>query len=155
MLTGKNATMCEYDRLIKLHKTPEHTFLNLRTMDMLEEIGDYSVVLQTPEILLPDDSQFMPDIVARKNGTEKMIYMEVERGVGKDTNYRVQKWVNLYTASNGQIYVVCDTKKAVKALNSEINRALTGYTYSSHLTDLEELQAKKRGKDGSMWIYQR
>lgn len=45
MLTGKNAIECEYDRLIKRHKTPEHTFLNLRTMDILEEIGDYAIVL--------------------------------------------------------------------------------------------------------------
>lgn len=155
MLTGKNAVECEYDRLIKLHKTPEHTFLNLRTMDILEEIGDYSIVLHTPAIRLPDGSQFVPDIVARKNETEEIIYIEVERGAGKDTNYRVQKWVNLFTASKGQIFVVCDTKKAVKAITSEINSALTGYNYDSHLTDLEELQAKKRGKDGSMWIYKR
>lgn len=155
MLTGRNATECEYDRLIKLHKTPEHTFLNLRTMDILEEIGDYSILLHTPAIKLPDSGQFMPDIVARKNGTEEIIYVEVERSTGKDTNFRVQKWVNLWTASSGQIYVVCDTKRAVKTLTSEINSALAGYTYSSHLTDLEELQAKKRGKDGGIWIYQR
>jgi hypothetical protein len=155
MLTGKNAVECEYDRLIKQHKTPEHTFLNLRTMDILEEIGNFAIVLQTPEIRLPDGSQFVPDIVSQKNGTQELIYVEVELGKGKDTEYRVQKWVNLCTASHGQIYVVCDTKKAVKRLTSEINSALAGYVYSSHLTDLEELQAKKRGKDGSMWIYQR
>ena len=155
MLTGRNAVECEYDRLIKLHKTPEHTFLNLRTMDILEEIGDYSIISQNPEMKLSDGRLFIPDIVARKNGTEEVIYVEVERGTGKDTVYRVQKWINFFTASRGQIYVVCDTKKAVKALTSEINSALTGYAYSSHLTDLEELQAKKRGKDGSMWIYQR
>lgn len=97
----------------------------------------------------------MPDIVAQKNGTQELIYVEVELGTGKDTNYRVQKWVNLCTASQGQIYAVCVTKKGVRALTSEINSALSGYTYSSHFTDLEELQAKKRGKDGSMWIYQR
>ncbi len=155
MLTGKNAVECEYDRLIKRHKTPEHTFLNLRTMDILEEIGDYSIVLQTPDIKLPDGSQFVPDIVAQKNGTQELIYVEVELGTGKDTEYRVQKWNNLCTASRGQIYVVCDTKRAVKTLTSEINSALAGYTYNSHLTDLEELQAKKRGKDGGIWIYQR
>lgn len=155
MLTGRNAAECEYDRLIKLHKTPEHTFLNLRAMDILEEIGDYSIVSQTPEMKLPDGSLFVPDIVACKNGIEEVIYVEVERGTGKDTRYRVQKWINFYTASKGQIFVVCDTKKAVKALASEINSALAGYTYNSHLTDLEEIQAKKRGKDGSMWIYQR
>ncbi len=155
MLTGKNPEVCEYDRLIKQHKTPEHTFLNLRTMDILEEIGDYSVIIQTPEIRLSDGSQFVPDIVACKNGTGDLIYVEVERDTGKDTSFRVQKWANLWTASNGQIYVVCDSKRAVKALTSEINSALAGYTYHSHLTDLEELQAKKRGKDGSMWIYQR
>jgi hypothetical protein len=155
MLTGKNAIECEYDRLIKQHKTPEHTFLNLRTMDILEEIGDYSIVVQTPGIKLPDGSLFIPDIIAQKNGTQELIYVEVELGTGKDTSYRVQKWVNLCTVTNGQIYIVCDTKKTVKTLTSEINSALTGYSYSSRLTDLEELQAKKRGKDGSMWIYQR
>lgn len=155
MLTGRNAAECEYDRLIKLHKTPEHTFLNLRTMDILEEIGEYSIVSHTPEMKLPDGNLFIPDIVARQNGTEEVIYVEVERGTGKDISYRVQKWINFYTASNGKIFVVCDTKKAVKALTSEINSALAGYSFNSHLTDLEELQAKKRGKDGSMWIYQR
>jgi hypothetical protein len=155
MLTGKNAAECEYDRLIKLHKTPEHTFLNLRAMDILEEIGNYSIALESPEIKLPDGSQFIPDMVARKNETGQLIYVEVERGTGKDTGYRMQKWINLCVASSGQIYVVCDTKKGAKTLTSEINSALAGYTYHSHLTDLEELQAKKRGKDDSIWIYQR
>ncbi len=155
ILTGKNAMACEYDRLLKQHKTPEHTFLNLRAMDILEELGDYSIELQSPEIKLPDGNLFIPDIVARKNETGQVIYVEVERGTGKDTDYRVQKWINLCVASGGQIYVVCDTKRAAKAITSEINSALAGYTYHSHLTDLEELQIKKRGKDESIWIYQR
>jgi hypothetical protein len=155
MLTGRNAVECEYDRLLMLHKTPEHTFLNMRAMDILEEIGDYSVKLQNPEIKLPDGSLFIPDIVAQKNGTDEVIYVEVERGTGKDTGFRVQKWTNLCAASSGQIYIICDTKRTVKALTSEINSALAGFTYNSHLTDLEELQMKKRGKDGSIWIYQR
>lgn len=155
MLTGRNAIECEYDRLLKLHKTPEHTFLNMRAMDILEDIGDYSVKLQNPEIKLSDGSLFIPDIVVQKSGTDEVIYVEVERGTGKDTGFRVQKWTNLYAASGGRIYIICDTKRTVKALTSEINSALAGYTYHSHLTDLEELQMKKRGKDGSIWIYQR
>lgn len=155
MLTGRNAMACEYDRLLKQHKTPEHTFLNLRAMDILEEMGDYSIELQSPEIKLPDDSLFIPDIVARKNKTGQVIYVEVERGTGKDTGYRIQKWINLCVASGGQIYVICDTKRAAKALTSEMNCALAGYTYNSYLTDLEELQAKKRGRDNSIWVYQR
>ena len=155
MLTGQNPVECEYDRLIKLHKTPEHTFLNLRAMDILEEVGDYAILIQNPVFKIPDGSQFMPDIVARKNGMDEAIYIEVERGTGKDTGYRAQKWNNLCTASAGQIYVICDTKNTVKAILSEINSALLGRTYHSFLTDLEELQDKKRGKDGSMWIYQR
>jgi hypothetical protein len=155
MLTGKNAMACEYDRLLKQHKTPEHTFLNMRAMDILEELGDYSIELKSPEIKLPDGSLFIPDIVARKNETGQVIYVEVERGTGKDTDYRVQKWINFCVASGGQIYVVCDTKRAAKALTSEMNCALAGYTYNSYLTDLEELQAKKRGKDNSIWVYQR
>jgi hypothetical protein len=91
MLTGKNAMACEYDRLLKQHKTPEHTFLNMRAMDILEELGDYSIELQSPEIKLPDGSLFIPDIVARKNETGQVIYVEVERGTGKDTGYRIQK----------------------------------------------------------------
>jgi hypothetical protein len=61
----------------------------------------------------------------------------------------------LCVASGGQIYVICDTRRAAKALTSEMNCALVGYTYNSYLTDLEELQFKKRGKDESIWIYQR
>lgn len=155
MLTGQNPVECEYDRLKKLHKTPEHTFLNLRAMDVLEEVGDYSILVQNPVLEMPDGSQFIPDVVARKNDTDDTIYIEVERGAGKDTAYRAQKWNNLCTASVGKIYVICDTKHTVKAVLSEINSALSGRAYHSFLTDLEELQDKKRGKDGSMWIYQR
>ena len=155
MLTGQNPVECEYDRLIKLHKTPEHTFLNLRAMDILEEVGEYAILAQNPVLKMPDGSQFIPDIVARKNGTNEAIYIEVERGTGKDTGYRAQKWNNFCTASAGNIYVICDTKHTVKATLSEINSALSGRAYHSFLTDLEELQDKKRGKDGSMWIYQR
>lgn len=155
MLTGQNPVECEYDRLIKLHKTPEHTFLNLRAMDILEEVGDYTILVQNPVLKMPDGSQFIPDIVAMKNGTDEAIYIEVERGTGKDTGYRAQKWNNLCTTSAGKIYVICDTKHTVKAILSEINSALSGRAYHSFLTDLEELQDKKRGKDGSMWIYQR
>ena len=63
-------------------------------MDILEEIGDYSIEFQSPEIKLPDGSLFIPDIVARKNETGQVIYVEVERGTGKDIGYRVQKWIN-------------------------------------------------------------
>jgi hypothetical protein len=89
---------------------------------------------------------------SRKNETDQVIYVKVERGTGKDTGYRIQKWINLCVASGGQIYVICDTKRAAKALTSEMNCALAGYTYNSYLTDLEELQAKKRGRDNSTTV---
>jgi hypothetical protein len=124
-------------------------------MDILEEVGDCTILVQNPTLKMPDGSQFIPDIVARKNGTDEAIYIEVERGARKDTTYRAQKWNNLCTASAGKIYVICDTKNTVKSTLSEMNSALSGRAYHSFLTDLEELQDKKRGKDGSMWIYQR
>jgi hypothetical protein len=131
---------------------PVHFF---RTIPVLEEVGDYSILVQNPVLEMPDGSQFIPDVVAWKNDTDDTIYIEVERGTGKDTGYRAQKWNNLCTASAGRIYVICDTKHTVKAVLSEINSALSGRSYHSFLTDLEELQDKKRGNDGSMWIYQR
>jgi len=155
LLTGLNAVECEYDRLLRRHKSPEHTYLNLVVKGILED-GGYLVLLDAPEILLPGGEKFEPDITAQEIASGKIIFIEVERDTNKDETYRIQKWRNLCAASNGQIYIFCDTNKFMKgSLISQVNEALSGLKYSSHFSSVEGINNHERGVNGSIWLKER
>ena len=155
LLTGQNAVECDYDRLLRRHKSPEHTYLNLVVKGILED-GGYQVLLDAPEILLPGGEKFEPDITAQEIASGKIIFIEVERDTNKDETYRIQKWRNLCAASNGQIYIFCDTNKFMKgSLISQVNEALSGLKYSSHFSSVEGINNHERGVNGSIWLKER
>ena len=153
MITGQNALPCEYDRLLRRHKSPEHTYLNILVRELLENVGGYRVLLEAAEITLPGGGKFEPDITAHHLETGEVIFVEVERDTNKDEAYRIQKWKHLYSASNGQIYVFCDKSKFMKGtIISEINQALTGLKFSSHFSSVEGIRNGERGENGSIWL---
>ncbi|HOU00420.1 MAG TPA: hypothetical protein PLE00_07065, partial [Anaerolineaceae bacterium] len=88
--------------------------------------------------------------------TGEVIFVEVERDVSKDQISRKMKWMKFYEASNGNLYVFCDNLNCQRAIQGEINLALSGLNYSSFLTNLHGLRNGKRAtKDGSIWFSQR
>lgn len=156
LLTGQNAVECEYDRLLRRHKSPEHTYLNLVVKEILENKGGYRILLDAPELTLPNGDKFEPDITAQEIATNEIIFVEVERNTSKDEAYRVEKWRNLCAASNGEIYIFCDTNKYMKGtLIGKVNEALTGLKYSSHFSSVEGINNHERGVNGSIWLKER
>ncbi len=156
MLTGVNARECEFDELIKHHKSPEHTLLNLMVRDQLVNIGGYEILLDSPGLTLPDGEKFVPDIVAMDTAKSEVLYIEVERNAGKDEAYRIQKWRNFYSATHGKIFIYCDRSSFMKnKLIGEVNQALKDYHYSSYFSNYEDVFKGIRGPDGGIWIQKR
>jgi hypothetical protein len=151
-LAGYQALENEYDRLIRKHKSPEHTVLNIQAAEALIEFGDYEVIEQAPDIQLPDGSVFIPDLVARHRRTGETIFVEVERDTGKNRGTRIVKWKNVLNATNGNIFVICDNISCERAIQTEINQALEGFRFNSRLTNINSLRKGKRAQDGGIWL---
>lgn len=154
LLTGQNAKECEVDVLMRLHKSPEHTMLNLKVKEYLEQSGLYEVMLISPVLTLPDGHKFEPDITATEIDTGEIIYIEVEREANKDKRTRIQKWQNLYAASNGKIRVICDKPGFMADLLSEINAALSGFRFFTFMSNMEEIENTLKTK-GRIWVKER
>jgi len=150
-LSGQIPKENEYDHLICHHSTPEHTILNIQSSEILEEAG-YLIKAQAQKIQLPNGSTFIPDIVAVDRSSGELIFIEVEHDVNKGQTARKLKWMNLYEASNGSLYVFCDNLTCQRAIQGEINLALGGLTYNSFLTNLHGLRAGKSSENGSIWL---
>ncbi|MCC7571245.1 hypothetical protein KO465_07985 [Candidatus Micrarchaeota archaeon] len=151
-LTGKPPKENEYEWLIRRHSSSEHTILNIQVAEILADAG-YLIKGQAQEIRLSNGGTFIPDITAIDQSTGELVFVEVERDVHKDQMARKQKWMNLYEASNGNLYIFCDNLTGQRAIQGEINLALGGLIYNSFLTNLHGLRNGKRSeKDGSIWL---
>ena len=151
-LTGNAPIENEYERLIRRHKSPEHTLLNIQAAEALVEFGGYRITEQAPEIQLPDGSLFIPDLVVVDQRNGEMIFVEVERDANKDRGARVRKWKNVLNATNGNIYVMCDNISCERAIQAEINIALGDARFNSHLTNLNSIRKGKPSQSGGIWL---
>jgi len=154
LLSGKNALECEFDALMKRHKSPEHTLLNMKAREFLEDHQVYQVLLEAAALVLPDGHKFEPDITARDISTGELVYIEVEREANKDTQTRIQKWQNFYTASHGNVRVICDKPGFMRKLSSEINFALSGQRFATYISNIEEMEETLAAK-GHIWVMER
>lgn len=154
LLLGKNAMECEFDVLMKRHKSPEHTLLNMKVREFLEDHQVYQVLLEAAALVLPDGHKFEPDITARDKSTGELVYIEVEREANKDTQTRIQKWQNFYAASHGNIRVICDKPGFMRKLASEINFALAGQRFATYISNIEEMEETLAAK-GHIWVMER
>ena len=115
----------------------------------------YQLRGQAQEIQLANGETLIPDIIASDPKNGEVIFIEVERDVNKDQMSRKQKWMKIYEASNGNLYVFCDNLKCQRAIQGEINVALGELVYNSFLTNLHGLRNEKRSEiDGSIWLSQ-
>ena len=155
VLTGKIPKENEFDALIRHHSSPEHTILNIQAGEILVYEG-YKIRGRAQTINLSNGETYIPDIIAVDPKTGEVIFVEVERDVSKDQISRKTKWMKFYEASNGNLYVFCDNLNCQRAIQGEINLALSGLNYNSFLTNLHGLRNGKRAtKDGSIWVSQR
>ena len=155
VLTGKIPKENEFDILIRHHSSPEHTILNIQAGEILVDEG-YRIQGRAQSINLSNGETYIPDIVAVDPKSGEVIFVEVERDVSKDQISRKTKWMKFYEASNGNLYVFCDNLNCQRAIQGEINLALSGLNYNSFLTNLHGLRNGKRaGKDDSIWFSQR
>ncbi|PKN97307.1 MAG: hypothetical protein CVU43_17480 [Chloroflexi bacterium HGW-Chloroflexi-5] len=155
VLTGKIPKENEFDILIRHHSSPEHTILNIQAGEILVDEG-YKIRGRAQAINLSNGETYIPDIIAVDPKSGEVIFVEVERDVSKDPISRKTKWMKFCEASNGNLYVFCDNLNCQRAIQGEINLALSGLSYNSFLTNLHGLRNGKRaGKDGSIWFSQR
>lgn len=155
VLTGKIPKENEYDTLIRHHSSPEHTILNIQAGEILVDEG-YRIQGRAQSINLSNGETYIPDITAVDSKSGEAIFVEVERDVSKDQISRKTKWMKFYEASNGNLYVFCDNLNCQRAIQGEINLALSGLNFNSFLTNLHGLRNGKRAtKDGSIWVSQR
>ncbi len=151
-LSGKVAALNEFDRLLRLHSTPEHTILNIQACEVLVEAG-YRIKGQAQAIQLSNGSTYIPDIIAIDPASGELVFIEVERDVHKDPAARKQKWMNCFEATNGNLYVFCDNLTCERAVLSDMNLALSGLRFNSYLTNLHGIRnGKCSRKDGSIWL---
>ena len=151
VLSGQIPKENEYNRLLRCHSSPEHTILNIQAVEILAEAG-YLIKAQAQEIQLSNGSTFIPDIIAVDQASGELIFVEVERDVNKGQTARKQKWMNLYEASNGNLYVFCDNLSCQRAVQGEINLVLGGLAFNSFLTNLHGLRIGKRSENGEIWF---
>lgn len=152
ILTGQTPAENEYDLLLRVHSSPEHTILNIQAIEVLKEAG-YQIKGPNRAITLSSGSSFMPDITAVHPSSGETLFIEVERDVHKDRATRKQKWMNLHEASHGNLYVFCDNLSCQRKVQAEINLALGNLTYNSYLTNLHGLRNGKRsGIDQGIWL---
>ena len=155
VLSGKPPKENEFDTLIRHHSSPEHTILNIQAGEILVNEG-YRIQGRAQAINLSNGETYIPDIITVDPKTGEVVFVEVERDVSKDQTSRKTKWMKFYEASNGNLYVFCDNLNCQRAIQGEINLALGGLAYNSHLTNVHGLRNGKRSeKDGSIWFSQR
>jgi hypothetical protein len=150
LLFDKDTAPSELDELLKRHKSPEHTALNLEAAEALRTRLNAVVDLYPPMITLDSGRQFAPDLVATLPDGE-VIYVECERGTAGDGAIREHKWQNVYDATGGKLYVICPDPGSRSNVVSEINRWAGMQPITVRATDLTTLGKRKN----AFWFYQR
>ena len=141
------------DKMLVRHRSPEHAYLNMEAADLLEEAG-YTVDRYPPEISLSEKGKFVPDLGATSSSDE-VLWIEVERDTRKSPQARRTKWTNYYEATGGHFVIVTADRSAMDKISSEIAFWAEARPLRIWMTNITEAKAGDRGRDGSIWLYQR
>jgi hypothetical protein len=130
---------------------PEHVHLILRAVEVLQTEGCQSVQMFPGRVLLPDGLEYHPTLSATgPDGRE--IYVECERETA--TADRSTRWQLAALAGGGVVHLMTTSQPTQEALVSEINLAKTTKPFRLLACNISEYMKKRRGRDGSLWIYQ-
>ncbi len=152
-LTKTESAPSLLDEMLRRHKNAEHAFLNLETADLLEAAG-FTVDRFPARITLSKGEQFAPDLGAVSPDGE-LLWIEVECGTEKSSRDRGRKWGNYYEATGGHFVIATAHRRAMHSIKSEITYWASARPLRLWMTNVTEVRAGERGRDNSIWLFQR
>ena len=132
-----------YEQYLARHKSDQQITLVLEAIDLLEWAG-YTVDRFPPTVNLPGDHRFAPDLVARKEGRDIAIEIEVGSAYYNPGD-REQKWQNVAAGTGRQIYVITPNREVMQVIQTELMSWQVGKSETRiHLTNISEVRARQR-----------
>jgi hypothetical protein len=153
LLFGETLGESAFDRLLKRHKTIEHTTLNLLAYSLLQRFGFQAIELYPTSLYTNTGAVVDPDLVAVNPAGERLI-IECERMVMHRTAAeRDAKWSHLAEVTHGQLYVVVFGNRQQSDLMTELSEWIQATnTKKISLAVCQYLKAIKP-EASSAWTY--
>ncbi|HTP06665.1 MAG TPA: hypothetical protein VMP08_00335 [Anaerolineae bacterium] len=153
LLWGDTIEESPFDRLLKRHKTIEHTALNLLSYTLLQRFGFQAIELYPAPLHTTAGAVVDPDLVAVSPAGERLI-IECERMVMHRTPAeRDAKWNHLAEVTRGQLYVVVLGNRQQSDLMTELSAWIqASQTKKVSLAVCQYLKAI-RPEAPTMWTY--
>lgn len=121
LLLGETLEENAFDRLLKRHKTIEHTTLNLLAYNLLQRFGFQAIELYPTPLHTTTGAVVDPDLVAVSPAGERLI-IECERmAMRRTATERDAKWSHLVEVTHGQLYVVVLGNRQQSDLMAELS----------------------------------
>jgi hypothetical protein len=142
-----------FDRLLKRHKTIEHTTLNLLAYNLLQRFGFQAIELYPAPLHTAAGAVVDPDLVAVSPAGERLI-VECERmAMRRTATERDAKWSHLAEVTYGQLYVVVFGNRQQSDLMAELSEWIQAtHTKKISLSVCQYLKAIKLDAP-SAWTY--
>lgn len=146
-----------YEQYLARHKSDPQITLVLEAIDLLEWAG-YTVDRFPPVVNLPGDHRFAPDLIARQDGRENAIEVEVGSAY-YNTGDRDQKWRNVAAATGRQIYVIAPNRDVMQAIQTELMSWQVGKdevrVYLTNISETKALQRQGKLTADGIWLRKR
>jgi hypothetical protein len=151
-LTGKRPSLLVVPELLKRHRTPDHTYLNMEAAGPFRRL-DCAVNLLPAEVRDEVNGRFVPDLLIVTPEGEA-IFVEVEMGKSKQSKpERMRKWAVIAAHSGGVFRVVCATVEALRKINNELS--LLAVDHVGHLdvgiATIDEMAKQVQKNPGVSW----
>ncbi len=142
-----------FDRLLKRHKTIEHTTLNLLAYNLLQRFGFQAIELYPTPLYTASGAVVDPDLVAVSPAGERLV-IECERmAMRRTATERDAKWSHLAEVTHGQLYVVVFGNRQQSDLITELSEWINStHTKKVSLAVCQYLKATKP-EASSTWTY--
>ena len=153
LLFGETLEESAFDRLLKRHKTIEHTTLNLLAYNLLQRFGFQAIELYPTPLHTAAGAVVDPDLVAVSPAGERLI-IECERmAMRRTAAERDAKWSHLTEVTHGQLYVVVFGNRQQSDLMTELSEWINStHTKKVTLAVCQYLKATKP-EASSAWTY--
>jgi hypothetical protein len=153
LLTDETLAESAFERLLKRHKTIEHTTLNLLAYNLLQRFGFQAIELYPAPLHTNAGAVVDPDLVAISPEGERLI-IECERmAMRRTATERDAKWSHLAEVTRGQLYVVVLGSRQQSDLMTELSEWIQAtHTKKVSLAVCQYLKAVKP-ETSSVWTY--
>jgi hypothetical protein len=153
LLSGETLEENSFARLLKRHKTIEHTTLNLLAHNLLQRFGFQAIELYPAPLHTATGAIVDPDLVAVSPAGERLI-IECERmAMRRTATERDAKWGHLTEVAHGQLYVMVLGSRQQSDLIAELSEWIQAtQTKKVSLSVCQYLKAI-RPEATSLWTY--